>query len=298
MMPLNPNHPLDILLERLFDYAGMFPPASLPFEEALRESARLPSILIRPWLLSSDIVLDAAHARKLLSLDVAQVGFSRPLSLALLATESPQEIGQLAGTLAAQGFRLSSIEVKAARGTCENAAASLAPIATRHASLLALEPDLSQDGWKQSLQEAVATCRGTVNLALKCRCTGPTGIGPDRLAAALCAAADAAIALKVTGGFHHPIVEPSVHPYPMGFLNLAIALMLRRECGPAASEEALASLLANDSIAALSLNEGVSALNLSLSLEALREARGQAHFSIGSCSLMEPDADLARLFPS
>ena len=298
MIPLNQNSPLDILVERLFDYAGMFPPAALPFEEALRESAQLPAVLRRPWLLSSDIVLDTAHARKLLSLDLAAIGFSRPLSLCLLATEGPDETLQLADGLIARGIRLSSIEAKSSPGSCDSTASSLAPIADKHTALLAIEPDLSQEGWRANLEEAVNVSRSAPKVALKCRCTGPTGIGPDRLSPALCAAADAGIPFKVTGGFHHPIVEPSRHPYPMGFLNLAVAVMLRRGLGPAASESDLASLLTNGSVEAFSLTHGVSALGLSLPVKALQEARSRAPFSIGSCSLTEPDADLARLFPS
>jgi hypothetical protein len=298
MISLDRNNPLDILLENLFDYAGMFPPAALPFEDALRESARLPAVLMRPWLLSSDIVLDVAHARKLLSLDLAEFGFSRPLSLCLLATAGADETSQLADGLVARGVRLSSIEATSSPGSCNSTASSLAPIAAKHSALLAIEPLLSQQEWRTSLGEAVSACRNSPNVALKCRCTGPSGIGAERLSSALCAAADVNIPFKVTGGFHHPIVEPGRHAYPMGFLNLTVAVMLRRALGPAAPEGALASLLANSSVATFSLERGVSALSFSLPLEGLREARSRAHFSIGSCSLSEPDADLARLFPS
>jgi len=48
----------DQLLERLFDYADMFPPAQRSFEDALKESASLATTLVRPWLVASDIVLD------------------------------------------------------------------------------------------------------------------------------------------------------------------------------------------------------------------------------------------------
>ncbi|MFO1535084.1 MAG: hypothetical protein ABR586_05420, partial [Thermoplasmatota archaeon] len=46
---------LDTLVTGLFDYAGLFPPASLPLPDALRASARAPR-LRRPHILGADMV--------------------------------------------------------------------------------------------------------------------------------------------------------------------------------------------------------------------------------------------------
>lgn len=83
----------------------------------------------------------------------------------------------------------------------------------------------------------------------------------------------------------------------MGFLNLAAAVMFRRALGHAAPLEILERLLTNSSAAALSLTTGLAFENLLLSAAKLQAAKKEAHFSIGSCSLHEPDADLLRLFP-
>jgi hypothetical protein len=304
MIPFSSSRSFDILLREVFDYAGMFPPAALSFEQALAESAELQSHLKRPWLLASDIVLDTNHARMLTEMQRAASLFSRPIRLCLLATEQPQMVADLADTLsesAACGgieISLSSLEVKVPLGTAREVAASLEGPARKHGALLALEPELSAQSWEEALHEVVTLASIEKGLiALKCRCTGPTGIGAERLARALVQACDARIPFKVTGGFHHPIVEPTHHNYPMGFLNLAAAVALRTVLKAKATEEALCRLLTNDSASAFSFHSGLSVCGLSLTLPEIVAAKAALRFSIGSCSLREPDNDLIRLFP-
>lgn len=304
MIPFSSTRAFDILLRELFDYAGMFPPAALSFEQALAESAELPSSLKRPWLLGSDFVLDTNHARMLTKIQRGDSPFSRPVRLCLLATEQPHMIAELSDTLSESAARggiemsLSSLEVKVSLGTAEEITASLEGPARKHGALLALEPELSAQHWEEALHEVVALAsreRGLI--ALKCRCTGPTGIGAARLTRAIVQACDARIPFKVTGGFHHPIVEPARHSYPMGFLNLTAAVALRTVLKAKATEATLCRLLTNDSASAFSFASGLSVLGLSLTLPEVVMARGDLRFSIGSCSLREPDNDLIRLFP-
>lgn len=305
MIPFREDSTFDLLLERLFDYAGMFPPASRSFERALAESAQLPHSIERPWLLASDLVLDVKHAHLLLSaVRGATTGFERPISLVLLASESPAAVCELAEELVRETagsptpISISAIEAKAPQGRCAATSALFRATCLKLHAHLALEPDLSVEPWRESLLEATRAASAESGLvALKCRCTGPTGIGAHRLAHAIAEACDAKLPFKVTGGFHHPIVEPAVHEYPMGFLNLAAAVMFRRALGGGAPLEALERLLTNASAGALSFSPGLAFEDLFLSHERLKAARMQAAVAIGSCSLHEPDDDLRRLFP-
>ncbi len=306
MISLRPDHPFDILLERLFDYAGMFPPASRSFERALAESSRLPESLQRPWILASDLVLDVKHAQLLLSAIRGSLsGFSRPISLVLLASESPAAVCELAEEIvretasATTPVSVRTIEAKCPRERCATIIALFRSTCVKLHANLAIEPELSVEPWREALLEATqaaATEPGLV--ALKCRCTGTTGIGAHRLAHAIAAACDARIPFKVTGGFHHPIAEPTRHEYPMGFLNLAAAVSFRRALGTGAPLEFLENLLTNNSADAFSFGPGLAFEDLFVSLDRLKAAREQALFSIGSCSLHEPDDDLRRLFPA
>src|SRR5690242_12892945 len=75
---------LDLLTARLFDYAGMFPPASLGFAEALAEAARAPR-LARPSMLATDMVVDGANLRNVTLKALEKAGFGDTLcSVALV----------------------------------------------------------------------------------------------------------------------------------------------------------------------------------------------------------------------
>lgn len=303
-MSTETENTLDILLDRLFDYAGMFPPAARSFESALRESADLPRTLRRPFMLNTDIVLDTAHAHALCDLDLRSFGFTREVSIALLATSEINDVLAAAHKLrgirpATNGLtcRVSSIEVKRQAERIDESLRPLCDYCNEHTILLAVEPDLSTLEWKENL-ERILDSLSTLSTpcALKCRGSGSTGIGADRLAHALCKVSDEGIPFKVTGGFHHPIVEAERYGNAMGFLNLTMAVMLRRVHGEAFTEAQVTELLVNAEPMAFTWGELMKYGRLSLSRDELRAAKAKVPFSIGSCSLAEPDEDLARLF--
>ena len=76
-----------------------------------------------------------------------------------------------------------------------------------------------------------------------------------------------------------------------------MALILARDLGLGVfSEERALECLRADKPGDFRFDEGLAWGKFSISLERALEAREQAHFSIGSCSLAEPDQDLVRLF--
>lgn len=294
----NPRSAFDCLLEKLFDYAGMFPPAQRDFETALQESASLASTLRRPWLVASDLVLDTAHVGKLSGLNLGDFGFSSPLTICTLVTE-PREHALAALqslTTASLPIRVSSIETKIADDTAVQAIANWKEPAARFNALLAIEPDLSRSNWDEQLDSCItAISESGGKIALKCRLTGPTGIGPDRLARAISRVCGLGLPFKVTGGLHHPIVDSTRHEYPMGFLNVAAAVVLKRALRNSLSESSLAGILTNSSYQSFSWLDGLRFGDFAISLDQLITAKNLAHFSIGSCSLHDPDADLFSL---
>jgi hypothetical protein len=78
----------------------------------------------------------------------------------------------------------------------------------------------------------------------------------------------------------------------MGFLNVTAAVMLKRSLKSALSETALLRILTNSSYAAFSWKNGLQCGDYDISLAQVAAAKKLAHFSIGSCSLHEPDEDL------
>lgn len=289
-----------VLLEGIFDYAGMYPPASRSFDEALKESANFPTSLTRPWLLGSDLVIDAEHAARLLDADLRKFGFSRNITISYLASDTPQRCvegaSRLITTKRRDGFSvsISSLEAKVSIQGLPALLDAFLPFCRDKAILLALEPDLSGRDWEENLGATIQAIRGK-GVALKCRCSGPTGINAERLAAATVAACDSQSPFKVTAGLHHPIVEPERYDNTIGFLNLATAVMIRRVKGEHMTKESIAQLLGNQSFSAVQTGAELSYQGTAISIEELTVAKKSAHFSIGSCSLHEPDADLTRL---
>ena len=300
-MKENSRDTLELLLSRLFDYAGMFPPAGRSFHEALKESASLPTSLTRPGMLSSDLVLDIEHARKLITTDLRAHGFLRDISMCLLASETPQRTIEVATeiltTKPKDGLRvsISFLEAKVAIEGISPLIEIFLPFTQKNSMLLALEPDLSTPDWEATLKSTLSAIKGT-GIALKCRCSGPTGIGPERLSAAIIETCDDNTPFKVTGGLHHPIVERERYDNKIGFLNLAAGVLLRRAEGAHLSHTRLVALLTNSSLRAITTGEILAYDGISISYDQAAHAKSAAPFSIGSCSLHEPDADIERLF--
>jgi hypothetical protein len=300
-MKENSRDTLELLLLSLFDYAGMFPPAGRSFHEALKESASLPTSLTRPGMLSSDLVLDIEHARKLITTDLRAHGFSRDISMCLLASETPQRTLEVATgiltTTCKDGLRvsISSLEAKVVIEGISPLIETFLPFTQQNSILLALEPDLSTSDWQANLKSTLSAIKGT-GIALKCRCSAPTGIGPERLSAAIIEACDNNTPFKVTGGLHHPIVERERYDNNIGFLNLAAGVLLRRAKGEQLSHTRLLALLTNPSFQAITTGETLAYDGISISYDQAAHAKSAAPFSIGSCSLHEPDADIERLF--
>jgi hypothetical protein len=290
---------LHVLLTKLFDYAGMFPPAARSFEGAIKETTSLGSSITRPWMVASDIVLDTEHTHKLRGVNLGEYGARVPFRVCVLATEDPQRVIDEASNLLRKEppVVVTSIEVKAAPDAITETLEQYGSFCSAHGILLCIEPNLSTDTWKEDLTATIAALKASpIHPALKCRLTGPTGIAAERFAGAIIAANDAGIPLKVTGGLHHPIVEPERYPFPMGFLNVSVGVMLHRHLGKRVSAKILEEILTIQDPKAFTFGEQLGYKELRISLAELEQVKAMSHFTIGSCSLHEPDEDLSRLF--
>lgn len=305
---------LDGLLEGLFDYAGMFPPASRSFEEALAESGRLPGELQRPQLLSADLVLKMDDLERLETSDLEAAGFTPqrgckicvvgvPLRNAKEAAQTIAEWNQ-ERALAAIPQQVTSLEV---HDDLEHDPESIGPALMPARYLLAdtevriyLEPKWEEPRWNQDLAKAfkvmdAANGDGELRrVGIKFRCTGPNAVAPDTLAGLIAGINERDLPAKATQGLHHPVVEAQ-HENTYGFVGLVTAMRLQK-----------ALTLDADQVAACATESDAGAFSFE------DEVRWRDHvlpgtdiglsvggpFHIGSCSLHEPDQDLDRLFLS
>jgi hypothetical protein len=312
---------LRALLDGLVDYAGLFPPARLPLDPALRLYARYRT---EPdaWMLGRFIV----PVGQLTALDAYADLFAErpPFRFSVLARpEAGTRKDYLedvetarrweeehAGRVAADRFEM---KLPSALTTDGPALADLFDALAEAFAWRAGEPargyfevDLlgaGQDRAVEAVAEAVAAHNrrdGRDTVGLKFRCGGVTPDAfpsVDALARALASARDAGAPFKATAGLHHPVrhfaeeVSAPMH----GFLNVFGGALLAFQHGFDA--RALARVLADEDAAHFRFDGGGFWWTDGWSVPAEAVAEGRARFatSYGSCSFDEPREDLRAL---
>ncbi|MBI4425273.1 MAG: hypothetical protein HY554_16205 [Elusimicrobia bacterium] len=305
---------LDAVVRGLFDYAGMFPPASLPLEEALRASAAFPRSLRRPDMVAADLVCSVGDLAALEPALLAASGWEagRPLrvcalgpALAGLGAAAPEEQRLAASRAASWGgeagaARVASYEVKVPLDALDRRAAqALAAVRSGVSGAverLYLEPECPGPHWPGAVERVLAFFDALApqeRPGLKVRCSGPAAIDPESLARVVSGAVDRGLRLKATAGLHHPLVEAR-YGNAVGFLGLVLSVRLRRAYGPGFTTLAMAGCMTASDPLQFSFDDGAAWTAFRLAPEQLG---ARAAFTIGSCSLHEPDEDLLRLFP-
>ncbi len=289
---------MEALLGGLFDYAGMFPPAALPFETAIRTAADFGKTLARPWLVGAEAVLPAERLDDLTPDFLIGCGFRSPLHVrvALLGTLAVPEV-MSETVLQSWESKVDAWDAEAARRAAESA--------KRQGMRLYLEPQWSPLQWREGVDALAGKLvvldrqfRGP-GVGLKVRGAGPTAIDAPALADVIAVVNAHELAFKATAGLHHPLVEPARHGDALGFLGLVAALRLQKVLGPErfGPAQVIACLLAAEP-EEFRFGDGLAWRDHAISADQLAAAAAAVPFSIGSCSLHEPDADLTRLFPA
>ncbi len=289
---------LETVLAGLFDYAGMFPPAALTFEEALHASARFRDELHRPDMVANDMVVTLDDLPKLTPEALAAAGFEGPCRVCVVGVgpERADEAVDTVCTVQSVGsqVRISSLEIASPDPTSAPWATWRDALQSAHVRLYA-EPKWNDAQWQEGLSDiwdVLARLKESgPAVGLKFRCAGPTAVSQATLADILAGANRVELPLKATQGLHHPILEPELGN-DHGFLNVLVALRLQHalELPP----ESLHAILATNEIADFTF-DGLGWGTHRVMAQRVMEAAAAVPFSIGSCSLHEPDADLKRL---
>ncbi len=267
MRTLAPTRAVRAALERLIDYAGLFPPAILPMDRALTEYAEAQEGAAS-WMLSRFIVkaadLDTLRAR---------VAGRKRIELSVIATPELFEI--VARARRDDWAAIASLEVPLddeAIDTCARV------VRATHLDDLPTYVELRRD--RLAMDELAR-----YGLGAKLRCGGTQASAfpsVQEVAAFIAAATAAGVPFKATAGLHHPVRHFNEGEGVMmhGFLNILIAAARATEI----DRKSLEAILAQEDPAALALTD-----------EALMR-RGRARFvAYGSCSFEEPVADLRAL---
>ncbi|MBN8549432.1 MAG: hypothetical protein J0M12_08970 [Deltaproteobacteria bacterium] len=315
---------LDTLVSGLFDFAGMFPPASLSFDDALVASSTFAHDLKRPFLVAADMVVGIEHLSRVRPELLHRLGFSthKPFRIAVLGTplsgsSDLSRSSELDLILQCNREDLQdavkrqvlSYELKLTPAIQADSQALLESVRAIQLHLnsapvkIFLEPDLSVPQWHAVLDIVCGVIKlineesDSSRIGLKIRGSGPTAVSAAKLATIVQEVASAQLHFKATAGLHHPIVERSRYHNELGFLNLCCALFLRRQLGSAFPEKEVLACLSCERSSDFELNAtGLRWKSYHLNIPMIEELKANFHFSIGSCSLLEPDQDLLRLF--
>jgi hypothetical protein len=298
---------LRALLANVFDYAGLFPPARLPLDEAVRNYARYRQEA-DSWMLGEFVM------------PVGRLGELEPYVPELFAAGPPLSV-----TVLGSGGDTAESWTQNVRADAE----AITRFQSRHGERVLIEvfeTRLPDSVWGSALGLPFADCLTTATTALdsgialfletslnaahlatlrqrglgfKFRCGGPAAAAfptAAQVAHAILACAAARVPLKLTAGLHHPLPrhDAGVGATMHGFVNVLLADALAR-AGRAAEAE-LVELLADADPTHFQWDDsGVAWKDLRVSTAEVARARGTSVLSVGSCSFDEPRGDLRAL---
>jgi hypothetical protein len=286
----------------IIDYAGLYPPASLPLEQAW---ANFVAYQKDPytWMLSRFVI----PARRLAELTIQPGG--GPYGFTALGrggANADELLANLHRDLAdIRAFRetfAGQVTVELFEVTIPASApdVAIACIETLNAhSLIAFLETAPGEGWQNRAEQLIHALHGREQVGFKLRTGGVTPEAfpsPAQVAWALATARDGGVAIKCTAGLHHPIrhFNESVQAKMHGFLNVFGAGLLA--VTNRLPESTLQAILEDEDPAHFVFDGQGFTWNgqFTVSTEEIRRARGQM-VSFGSCSFEEPKEDLQAL---
>jgi hypothetical protein len=288
----------EALLKGLVDYAGLFPPAALPMDEAVWEYARWrrsdEAWMLGRFVLPADRLVDLARAA---DAHLPAAGESVPWRLsALLGPDVHGDSALVASFNRSRAGRaaVDTVELKAAEPDAVEAALDALPPGLTAYVELPLDAELEPLLGALSRRGARAKARtgGVVPEAIP---------GPDAVARFLVACARAGVPFKATAGLHHPVRaeqpldhgEDAPRAVMHGFLNVFAASALAWAGAGATDVEAL---LREQAPRAFRFDpDGLRWREHLLPTATLAESRRSFASSFGSCSFAEPVVDLRAL---
>jgi hypothetical protein len=278
---------IDTLLAGLFDYAGLYPPASLGMRSAANHFIEY-GRGGHAWALGRFIV-DLDRVDELRSIAGGSFNEFRP---SVIATESA-----VWDNLASQihnGNRIDALEIKCSR------AEDVERIAAHIPRQLVTYFEVSMDADGQAALKPIAALGARAKIRMGGVVAEAFPSIPD-IVQMLKALADLRLAFKATAGLHHPLRSRRPLTYQPqgptgimhGFVNLCCAAALLYFGGNTADAAGL--LDEQDSSAWRITQDAIQWHDRSWTVGQLAEVRNQFLISIGSCSFEEPIHDLESL---
>jgi hypothetical protein len=317
------------LLSGIIDYAGLFPPAKLPLDEAVRNYCRY-GTEPENWMLGRFVCpvsrleelgpLLNEHCSAAQTVSISGVGRGGA-SAAEMLTGLRADL-ELISAFAQQHGRHAAVEACEVRLPAEAShlePGALTPSATVEHILSETESSLEKANarnvaiffelplsreWRsvvnavvKSLQKYAAHAGSTMGIKVRCGGLEPAGIPtPEQLAGVVACCRDHAVPLKLTAGLHHPLrhYDAGMQATPHGFLNMFGAGILA--FADKLREREIQDIIEDENPADFAFDkEGFRWKKHYASTGAICAARRGLITSFGSCSFDEPRDDLRAL---
>jgi hypothetical protein len=307
--------------EKLIDYAGMFPPTELPLDQALRryleDRNEGDAWMLGRFVCRIDLLENLAAAVEALppaepALRVAAIGrgggnTDAYLSGLLADLAAVAALHQRPGARVRVDIvetRLPEFLLTSDDGRHWNAfLEAVSGLILRSATpglRVYHEGSFPVDrpaGWARAIEGVSGRRSGTGGIKLRCGGTSASAVpSVEQVAFVLAACGRSGASFKATAGLHHPVrvLDPSVGTKRHGFLNVFGAALLARQHG--LDEKEIHPIIAEEDPSAFRFtSEAFYWKGLSISVQRIRELRGSAVTSFGSCSFDEPREGLRAL---
>jgi hypothetical protein len=300
----SPVSGLRALLSESVDYAGLFPPANLSLQAAVRNYTTYRSGPY-DWLLSRFV----CPSSRLEDLEVVAGALAHPQRMKLSLLGLPDSLSQR--QVEAVELTLSPDLLEGDSGVIRAAIARTAEAVESSGSPTAVTPFLevtAKERWHEAVDIVLESIADHNARWQGVRC-GPAGfkmrtggVTPDAfppaedLAFVISACSRLGVAFKCTAGLHHPVrhYSDSIRAKMHGFLNVYVAAILAH--AGSLSDDDIRTILEDEEPRSFHFDDdGVCYQGMRAVVEQISDARKSLITSFGSCSFEEPVEDLRKL---
>ena len=303
---MKPSVSLHHFLDKLIDYAGLFPPAKLEIEPSLKNYAEYINSTDK-WMISQFII-------PVSRLDEIPTGLMKkysenfPLSLSLISGDICNDIATVNKFIHMNNNSIIFSGYESRISDLSMFSKNLLDVQqlgqNQNLNFESFYEVLPNDSWINQMNEAVsiisafnAEYEASVGFKLRCGGVEANMFPPaDNIAQAILACRDASISMKFTAGLHHPVrhYSESVKTKMYGFFNIFIGGMIADKFKLEA--DALTTILLDENPENFTFDDnGLHWKTYSISNLEIKNYRQKAFISYGSCSFNEPREDLQQL---
>ncbi|MBC8312382.1 MAG: hypothetical protein H8E72_08745 [Candidatus Marinimicrobia bacterium] len=293
-------------LDKLIDYAGLFPPAKLAIEPSLNNYS---TYIQSPdsWIMSQ-FIIPVSRLKEIPTDVMESYSENNPLRLSLISADICSEIDtvhqfldEYGDSTCFTGYESRISDLPAFSQTLLDVHQLCKSQNLNFDSFYEVSP---HDNWVNQMNEAVSKISAfnteyKTKVGFKLRCGGVEAHmfpSAEDIASAVLACRDADVSMKFTAGLHHPIrhYNESVKTKMYGFFNVFIGGMIAHKFDLDLAE-LVPILLDENSDRFLFDENGLSWKKYSISNAEIVKYRQESFISYGSCSFNEPREDLQKL---